>query len=75
MRILIAVGASIVLLVTVASAQQKPSEPKTCSDAFWACKSQKNLVTDCQKEMDWCRQTGTFADPKTKAVSMGLLKK
>ena len=75
MRILIAVGASIILLATIAVAQQKQSEPKTCSDAFWVCKSQSRPVSDCQTEREWCLKTGTFADPKTKAVSMGLLKR
>jgi hypothetical protein len=74
-RISILVGASILLSTAVASAQQKSSEPKTCSEAFFACKNQNQPVADCRTELDWCKKTGTFADPKTKSVSMGLQKK
>jgi hypothetical protein len=75
MRVVI-VGVGVAgLLVTAASAQQTQSEPKTCSDAYAPCKSQTGLPKECEAARQWCLKTGTFADPKTKSVSMGLRKK
>jgi hypothetical protein len=33
------------------------------------------LRGECEKERQWCLRTGSFANPKTKAVHMGLRKK
>ena len=51
------------------------STPKTCSDAHFQCKTKTGLSKECEEERQWCMQTGTFADPKTKTVVMGLRKK
>jgi hypothetical protein len=64
-----------VLTLDVASAEQKKIEFKTCSEAYSACWHEPNLRNECETERQWCLQTGTFANPKTKAVYMGLRKK
>ena len=46
--------------------------PKTCSDAYAACTKQTGMAKECETEMQWCVKTGTFADPKTKAVTSDL---
>ena len=51
------------------------SPPKTCSEAYSECKIKTGLSKECEEERRWCMQTGTFADPKTKSVLMGLRKK
>ena len=63
------------LTFNVASAEQKKIEFKTCSEAYAACWFDTHLRKECEKERQWCLRTGTFANPKTKAVSMGLRKK
>jgi hypothetical protein len=65
----ISVGA---LTLTVASAQQAQSEFKNCTEAYWACLSRTRMKDQCATERQWCLQTGTFADPKTKSVATGL---
>jgi hypothetical protein len=57
------------------SANQQKSEPKSCSEAYVPCKSQTGLPKECEAARQWCMKTGTFADPKTKSVSMGLRKR
>lgn len=51
------------------------SAHKTCTDAYQACVSRTKLARECAAEKEWCRKTGTFADPVTKAVSSGLQKR
>jgi hypothetical protein len=60
------------LTLTVASAQQAQSEFKNCTEAYWACLSRTQMKAECAMERQWCLQTGTFADPKSKAVTTGL---
>ena len=48
---------------------------KTCTEAYRACVSRTRLAKECATEHEWCRQTGTFADPVSKIVSSGLRKK
>jgi hypothetical protein len=67
----VAIGVAA-LTLTVASAQQVQSEFKSCSEAYRACLSRTHLTDECATERQWCLQTGTFADPKTKSVSTGL---
>jgi hypothetical protein len=64
------------LMASVAIAQQKQGGAfKTCSEAHAACFARYRLATECGRERQWCLQTGTFADPETKAVAIGLQKK
>jgi hypothetical protein len=51
------------------------STPKTCSEAYSACTSKHHLPKECDAEKQWCVKTGSFADPKTKAVTSGLQKR
>ena len=51
------------------------STPKTCSEAYSACTSKHHLPKECEAEKQWCIKTGSFADPKTKAVSSNLQKR
>jgi hypothetical protein len=71
------IGIGVAALVAdVANAQHKPAGSfKTCSEAHWACLTRHRLPTECETEKRWCLQSGTFADPVTKTVSMGLQKK
>jgi hypothetical protein len=48
---------------------------RTCSEAYRACVSKTRLAKECAEENEWCRRTGTFADPVSKTVSSGLQKK
>jgi hypothetical protein len=59
-------------VVNFAGAQ---STPKTCSEAYSACTSKYHLPKECDAEKQWCVKTGSFADPKTKAVTSGLQKR
>jgi hypothetical protein len=74
MRKVAIIGFSV-LTLDVASAKDKEIEFKTCSEAYAACWYGTHLREECEKERRWCLQTGTFANPKTKAVHMGLRKK
>jgi hypothetical protein len=50
--------------------------PRSCADAYRACSGQSAIVPkECDEQKRWCLTTGTFEDPKTKAVHMGLVKK
>jgi hypothetical protein len=78
MRKLVMIGAGVAGLSAaafVAGAAWSQSAPKTCTDAYSACKSKHNLIKECEAEKQWCDKTGTFADPKTKATLSGLQKK
>jgi hypothetical protein len=78
MRKFLVIGASVAGLlaaVSVASPAGAQSTPKTCSEAYSACTSKHSLPKECEAEKQWCIKTGTFADPKTKAVSTGLQKR
>lgn len=78
MRKLVMIGAGVAALsagAAVTSAAWSQGTPKTCSDAYSACKSQTGWLKECEAEKNWCMKTGTFADPKTKAVSLGLRKR
>jgi hypothetical protein len=64
------------LTANVANAQQKQGGNfQTCSEAHLACLTRYRLPEECEKERQWCLRTGTFANPKTKAVHLGLRKK
>ena len=72
------VGASVAALLAgaaVTSAVWSQGTPKTCSEAYSGCKSQTGLAAECEAEKTWCMKTGTFAHPKTRAVTSGLHKK
>ena len=73
--VLIAAGVAGLAAATVTSAVWSQSTPGTCSRAYFECKSQTGLSKECEEERQWCMKTGTFANPKTKTVSMGLRKK
>ncbi|NJO23504.1 MAG: hypothetical protein HC868_11905 [Sphingomonadales bacterium] len=78
MRRLAVIYASAAALLTVTlpmSVVRSQSAPKTCSDAYSACAAETRLPKDCATEKQWCLKTGTFAHPKTKAVTMGLHKR
>jgi len=64
-----------VLTVSVAApGAWSQTPPKTCTEAYSACAVQKQLAKQCDDERQWCLKTGSFAHPKTKAVSSGLQK-
>jgi len=74
----VVIGAGVAWLSAgafVTGAAWSQSTPKTCTDAYSACKSKHNLTKECEAEKQWCDKTGTFADPKTKAALTGLQKK
>ena len=78
MRKVLAISASIAGLLAAASVVDSAgaqSAPKTCSEAYSACTSKYHLPNECDVEKKWCVKTGSFADPKTKAVSSGLQKR
>jgi hypothetical protein len=78
MRKLVMIGANVAGLLAgafLAGAAWSQSTPKTCTDAYSACKLKHNLAKECEAEKQWCDKTGTFADPKTKAALPGLQKK
>ena len=75
MRKLVIIGASIAALLAGASVAWPQGAPKSCSDAHSTCMSQTKLAKECEAERQWCLKTGTFADPKTKAVASGLQKR
>ncbi len=50
--------------------------PRTCTEAYRACSGQAPVVPkECDEQKKWCMTTGTFEDPKTKALHMSLVKK
>lgn len=72
------IGASIAGLlaaVPVTSPARAQSAPKTCSEAYSACTTKYRLPKECETEKQWCVKTGTFADPKTKAINSSLQKR
>lgn len=78
MRIPIALGASVAGLLASAAltdTAESQSAFRTCTEAYQACVSKTRLAKECATEKEWCRQTGTFADPVSKTVSSGLQKK
>ena len=78
MHRLILVSASVAgLLAGMAATSSVWSQTKlkTCSEAHSACTSQTKMKKECEAELGWCKNTGSFADPKTKAVTSGLQKK
>jgi hypothetical protein len=74
MRKIATIGLAV-LTLDVASAEEKKSKFQTCSEAYAACWFETHLAKECEKEKQWCLQTGTFANPKTKSVYMGLRRK
>ena len=73
MRKLLLVLAGIAGLagLAVPTVSRSQSPPKTCSEAHYECRTKTGLSKECEDERRWCLQTGTFADPRTKAVLMG----
>ena len=67
--------AALLVGTSIPSVVRSQSAPKTCSDAYSACTTETRLPKDCEMEKQWCLKTGTFAHPKTKAVTMGLQKR
>jgi hypothetical protein len=68
-------GAALLATVFATGAVQAQSKAKSCSDAYAECTSRTHMSKECEAERAWCVKTGTFADPKTKAVLSGLRKK
>jgi hypothetical protein len=77
MRTLMIIASVAGLLVGTAATSSvwAQTKLKTCSEAHSACASQTKLKKECETELGWCKQTGSFADPKTKAVTSGLQKR
>lgn len=73
--VIVASIAGLLVAVPVTSLAEAQSAPKTCSEAYSACTSKYSLPKECDAEKQWCIKTGTFADPKTKAVSSALQKR
>ena len=68
--------AGTALWIAIATSSAWPQgAPKTCSDAYAACIKQARVAKECEIEQQWCVKTGTFADPKTKAVTSDLQKR
>ena len=67
--------AGLLAAVSVTKSAGAQSTPKTCSEAYSACTSKYRLPKECEAEKQWCVKTGSFADPKTKAVSTDLQKR
>lgn len=62
--------------VLVSGSAWSQKAPKTCTEAYRACSGQSAIVPkECDEQKKWCLTTGSFEDPKTKAVHMGLVKK
>jgi hypothetical protein len=71
-------GASLVaLLGSLALVDPARSQigPRSCSEAYQTCVSKTRMTKECGEERNWCKKTGTFADPVTKTVTSGLQKK
>lgn len=50
--------------------------PKSCSEAYRACTGTSATAPKaCDEQKKWCISTGTFEDPKSKALHLNLLKK
>lgn len=77
MRTLVIVASLAGMLAGAAATSSVWSQTKvkTCSEAHSACTSQTKMKKECEAELGWCKNTGSFADPKTKAVTSGLQKK
>ena len=78
MHKVLVISTSIAGLLAVASVVDSAgaqSTPKTCAEAYSACTSKYHLPKECDAEKQWCVKTGSFADPKTKAVTSGLQKR
>jgi hypothetical protein len=78
MRKLIVIGASLAGLMAgaaVISSAWSQGKAKTCTEAYSACTAQTKMKKECETELEWCKKTGSFADPKTKAVASGLQKR
>jgi hypothetical protein len=78
MRRFLVIGAGAAAFLTTAfapGAVQAQGKAKSCSDAYAECTSRTQMSKECEAERAWCVKTGTFADPKTKAVLSGLRKK
>jgi len=78
MRKVMVIGASVAGLLATASAANSvwsQGKPRTCSEAYSACASRTQMTKECEAEREWCKKTGSFADPKTKAVTSDLQKR
>jgi hypothetical protein len=78
MRKLMVISASVAGLLAGAAATSSvwsQTKLKTCTEAYSACTSQTKMKKECETELGWCKNTGSFADPKTKAVTPNLQKK
>ena len=78
MRIAMVLGASLVALLAstaLVGTARSQSGPRSCSEAYQTCVSKTRMAKECSEERNWCKQTGTFADPVTKTVTSGLQKK
>ena len=73
--VIIASIAGLLVPAPVTSVAEAQGTPKTCSEAYSACASKHSLPKECEAEKQWCIKTGTFADPKTKAVNSPLEKR
>jgi hypothetical protein len=73
--VLWASAAGLLASAALVDTAQSQSAFKTCSEAYQACISKTRLAKECAAENEWCRKTGTFADPVSKSVSLGLQKK
>lgn len=78
MRKVFVISASVAGLLAAASVVNSAGAqgtPKTCTEAYSACTSKYRMPKECETEKQWCIKTGSFADPKTKAVTSGLQKR
>jgi hypothetical protein len=78
MHTVLAIGAGAAVLLAAAfpvGGARAQGAPKTCTEAYLRCKARAPATQECEEERKWCLQTGTFADPKTKEVSMDLRKR
>jgi hypothetical protein len=78
MRVAMVLGASLVALLASAAlvdTARSQSGPRSCSEAYQTCVSKTRMSKECGAERDWCKHTGTFADPVSKTVTSGLQKK
>ena len=73
----VVIGASAALLALAISPGVARSQRalKTCSEAFYACIAETRMATECETEKRWCIKTGSFAHPKTKALTSDLQKR
>ena len=74
----IVIGTSVAALLAGAAATSSvwsQNKLKTCSDAYTACASETKMAKECETEREWCKKTGSFANPKTKSVTSDLQKR